>query len=85
PRPGKDDHSGLPEFQLFDVSTDPGETKNLSAEHPDRVASMKAMMEQLIARGRSTPGSDQANDVPIELLKPVANPAKKKAAAPKKK
>ncbi|MCB1086416.1 MAG: sulfatase-like hydrolase/transferase, partial [Verrucomicrobiae bacterium] len=85
PRPGKDDHSGLPEFQLFDVSTDPGETKNLSAEHPDRVASMKAMMEQLIARGRSTPGSDQANDVPIELLKPVPNPAKKKAAEPKKK
>jgi arylsulfatase A-like enzyme len=71
PRPGKDDQSGLPEFQLYDLATDPGETKNLVPQHPDRVAKMKAALEQHIARGRSTPGSDQANDAEIVMVKPT--------------
>jgi arylsulfatase A len=71
PRPGQDDHSKLPEFQLYDLSQDPGETTNLIAQHPDRVAKMKATLETLITRGRSTPGPDQANDAPIVMVKPV--------------
>jgi arylsulfatase A-like enzyme len=71
PRPGKDDQSGLPEFQLYDLSRDPGETTNLVAQHPDRVAKMKAALEQHIARGRSTPGADQANDAEIVMVKPT--------------
>jgi len=71
PRPGRDDQSGLPEFQLYDLSTDPGETKNLVSQHPDRVAKMKAALEKHIARGRSTPGPDLANDVEAIMIKPT--------------
>ena len=71
PRPGKDDQSKLPEFQLYDLATDPGETKNLVANHPERVAKMKSALEQHIARGRSTPGADQANDAEIVMVKPT--------------
>jgi arylsulfatase A-like enzyme len=71
PRPGKDDQSNLPEFQLYDLATDPGETKNLVANHPERVAKMTSALEQHIARGRSTPGPDQANDAEIVMVKPT--------------
>lgn len=71
PRPGKDDTTGLPEFQLYDLAADPGETKNLVAEHPERVARMRATMEEAIKRGRTTPGPDLKNDVEVALIKPV--------------
>jgi arylsulfatase A len=74
PRPGSDT-SGLPPFQLYDLASDPGEKTNLYEKHPERVEKMKAMMEDAIARGRTTPGPDLANDVPIELVKTV--PARK--------
>jgi arylsulfatase A-like enzyme len=68
PKPGPEE-AGLPSLQLYDLSKDPGERKNLQAEFPERVASMKAELEKLIARGRSTPGPDLANDVPVQLIK----------------
>ncbi len=71
PRPGKDDTTGLPDFQLYNLKSDPGETKNLVAQHPDRVATMKAALETAIAQGRTTPGPDQANDTQITLVKPT--------------
>ncbi len=83
PRPGKDDHSGLPEFQLFDLASDPGETTNLVDQHPERVSAMKAAMEHAIARGRTTPGPEGANDVDIVLIKPLPKPAAAKAKAKK--
>ncbi len=33
--------------QLYDVGSDPGETKNLATEHPDRVAAMKAALAKV--------------------------------------
>jgi hypothetical protein len=42
-----------------------GETKNLAAEQPARVAEMQALLEQLIVNGRSTPGTAQKNDVEV--------------------
>ncbi len=78
PKPGADDTSGLPEFQLYDLSTDPGEKTNLAAEQPDRVATMKAAMEEAIKRGRTTPGPDLQNDVEVVLIKPLP-PLKRKA------
>ena len=33
------------------------------------VAAMKAELEKIIARGRSTPGEDLKNDVPVQLIK----------------
>ncbi|MCP5541873.1 MAG: sulfatase-like hydrolase/transferase [Akkermansiaceae bacterium] len=85
PKPGKDDVSGLPEVQLYDLAADPGETKNLAPEHPDRIAAMKASLASLIERGRSTPGPDLKNDVPIEMIKPHPAPKAggKKAAGRK--
>jgi arylsulfatase A len=69
PRPGRDNQDGLPAFQLYDLSSDPGETTNLVEKHPERVAKMKAAMEQAIVRGRTTPGPDQKNDAKITLIK----------------
>lgn len=80
PKPGVDDTAGMPEFQLYDLAKDPGETTNLVTDHPDRVAKMKAMMEEAIARGRTTPGPDLRNDVDIVMIKPVPK-AKGKAKA----
>jgi arylsulfatase A len=80
PRPGKDDTTGLPEFQLYNLKTDPGETQNLVAQHADRVATMKAALETAIAQGRTTPGPQQSNDTEILLLKPTPT-AKAKAKA----
>ena len=68
PKPGPEE-AGLPPVQLYDLSKDPGERKNLQAEFPERVAAMKAELEKTIARGRSTPGDDLKNDVEIQLIK----------------
>jgi arylsulfatase A len=71
PRPGADDTSEMPDFQLYDLSADPGETTNLVAAQPERVAKMKAAMEEAIAEGRTTPGPRLKNDVEILLVKPL--------------
>ena len=82
PRPGPEE-AGLPPVQLYDLSKDPGERSNLQAEFPERVAAMKAELEKLIARGRSTPGPDLTNDVPVQLIK--KSPAGKAKTKAKKK
>lgn len=69
PRPGRDKTADLPPMQLYDLANDPGETSNLIAEHPERVKTMQAAMQQAIRRGRTTPGPDQANDAKIVMLK----------------
>ena len=42
-----------PAAELYDLSTDPGETVNIAARHPDRVADMRRQLEGLIARSVS--------------------------------
>jgi len=54
----------LPQVQLYDLGTDIAETRNLSSEHPEIVARLKARLESEITNGRSTPGPQQPNDVP---------------------
>ncbi len=39
--------------QLYDLQTDPGETKNLFSKHPEIVKELKALLEQSKASGRS--------------------------------
>lgn len=51
--------------QLYDLTKDIGETRNLAAAQPDRVARMQALLEKLITDGRSTPGTPQKNDVEV--------------------
>jgi arylsulfatase A-like enzyme len=68
----KDDEakkSGLPDIQLYDLSADIGETKNVQAEHPDIVRQMSKLLDETIANGRSTPGAKQANDAAIVVKK----------------
>jgi len=60
---------GLPLVQLYNVRQDPGERNNLQATHPERVKAMVALLKQLVADGRSTPGPLQANDVPVDIWK----------------
>lgn len=54
------------EYQLYNLAEDLGETRNLAAKHPDRVAGMRQRMETIIANGRSTPGAKQKNDVRVK-------------------
>ena len=60
---------GLPSVQLYDISADIAETKNVAAEHPEVVDQMTKRLNQIIANGRSTPGPKQANDVPVIVNK----------------
>lgn len=59
-----EDMEGLPRFQLYNLTSDPGETSNLVDKHPDRVEAMKALLVQYVNEGRSTPGQPQRNDGP---------------------
>ena len=56
-------------MQLYDLAADPGETTNLATTHPDRIAAMTSLLQRDIDRGRTTPGPDQPNDVPITMIK----------------
>jgi len=52
-------------IQLYHLGEDPGETDNLAARMPEKVAEMKTRLDELIAQGRSTPGAPQQNDVKV--------------------
>jgi arylsulfatase A len=60
--------------QLYNLAGDLGETKNLAAAMPEKVAHMKALLETLITDGRSTPGAKQKNDVEV-VRHPKSAPA----------
>lgn len=65
--------------QLYNLADDLGETKNLAAAMPAKVAEMQTLLERLITDGRSTPGDQQQNDVEVKRY-----PAKPTAASKKK-
>jgi arylsulfatase A len=56
---------GLSDIQLYDLAADPGETHNLQAENTELVGKLKALLDQYIRNGRSTPGAGQTNDAPV--------------------
>lgn len=64
PAPGKDDDviRSLPKFQLYNMRTDPGETRNVCDEHPEIVTELRDLMARYVREGRSTPGLPQKND-----------------------
>jgi arylsulfatase A-like enzyme len=65
------------EVELYDLAADPGETHNLAAAQPARVAAMRAAFEEIIIRGRSNPGPAQPNDVAVRRYpQPVAGKRK---------
>jgi arylsulfatase A len=49
----------VPRLQLFDLSADPGEKKNVAEAHPERVARLKARLDEAITAGRTRPSSDE--------------------------
>jgi arylsulfatase A-like enzyme len=51
--------------QLYNLADDLGESRNLAAAMPEKLAEMKTLLEKLIIAGRSTPGAPQKNDVEV--------------------
>jgi len=41
--------------QLYELESDPGETRNLALEHPEIVTEMVALLKKSIAAARSRP------------------------------
>lgn len=60
-----------PFVQLFDLESDPGESNNLAAEHPEKVAELKALLDESISRGRTTPGANLSNDREVNPISGV--------------
>ena len=59
---------GLPLLQLFHLGDDPAETANVAEEHPERVAELLLLLDELVQAGRSTPGAALANDRAVAFL-----------------
>lgn len=59
----------LPEYQLYDMEQDLGETSNLADQYPEKVEQLLALLKKQVADGRSTPGAPQKNDAEIDLFK----------------
>jgi len=60
---------GRPTVQLYDMTRDLGEQRNLAAPMPEKVKRMRALLQQQVNEGRCTPGPKQVNDVPITIDK----------------
>ncbi|NOZ55284.1 MAG: arylsulfatase [Calditrichaeota bacterium] len=68
PRPVVAVMSDLPPVQLYDLTQDISERRNLQAEYPDVVKRLTALMQSYADRGRSTPGKPQKNDTPVDIF-----------------
>ncbi len=62
PKPAEAIKQNLPMIQLYDLSTDISERKNLQDQHPDVVHRLLTLLERYVQQGRSTPGVPQPND-----------------------
>jgi arylsulfatase A len=69
---GRDD---LP-AQLYNLDDDLGETKNLYRQRPEITVELTELMSKIVGNGRSTPGAAQANDVPVNWRRFLADAAK---------
>ncbi len=76
PKPNSPAAANLPPNQLYDLSNDIAETRNVQADNPEVVARLTRLLEKHIADGRSTPGAAQPNTTPVEIH---PQPKKKKA------
>ena len=70
PRPGSKPAAGLPPLQLYNLEDDLAERRNVASEHPEKVRELIALVEGVVRRGRSNPGPDRENAVPVELRVP---------------
>ncbi len=51
----------LPEVQLYDMESDPGERENLCETRPEIVRELTELLHRTVIAGRSTPGTPQPN------------------------
>ncbi len=59
---------GLAPMQLFNLDTDPGETDNVAADYPEKVATLLRLLNHQVEAGRCTPGDNLKNDRLVEFL-----------------
>jgi len=52
----------LPRFQLYDLSDDIGEQKNVIEEHKELAGELRNVLKAYVENGRSTPGAPQSNN-----------------------
>lgn len=55
--PGKNKNA-----ELYELSTDRAETKNVAGAHPEKVEELTRRMNEIVTTGRTTPGAAQKND-----------------------
>ncbi len=67
PKPGSPRAADLPPIQLYNLSNDIAETRNLQADHPEIVEKLTRILEKYVADGRSTPGTPQPNTGTIRI------------------
>ena len=48
--------------QLYNLETDPGETKNLEEAHPEKIEELVNELAKAFREGRTTPGAPQSNE-----------------------
>lgn len=65
PKEVSEEAKTLPPIQLYDLSTDIGETQNVYEKHPSVVKELTDLLTKYIKDGRSTKGVNQANDGPV--------------------
>jgi arylsulfatase A len=66
PKPGKAT-KGMPPVQLFDLTSDIGETMNVAADHPHVVKALTELLQKYVDQGRSTPGAPQENEGAVRI------------------
>ncbi len=77
PKPGKDDTLGMPSVQLYDLSEDIAEKKNVQDKYPDQVKRLTDLLQSYVDRGRSTPGLPQSNEGKTDIFLGTQRPKKR--------
>jgi len=74
-----------PAVQLYNLSNDPGEVKNVQDAHPEITKSLIALLETQVQSGRSNPGAQLSNDAEVDIWKTAESRAEAKAKSKKSK
>jgi arylsulfatase A-like enzyme len=80
PKPNSKEERTLPDVQLYDLTADISERRNLQAEQPDVTARLTALLQSYVDNGRSTPGTPQKNDRNVTIAPPKPKAAQTKKA-----
>ena len=62
PRPKDAYKQNLPVIQLYNLKSDPAESKNLYLQNKDKVKELYTLLKKYVEDGRSTPGKKQSNE-----------------------